>query len=334
MRYSNFLLSICIPTFNRASFLKRTIDSIIHQSLEFDQFCVEVVVSDNCSLDGTSELCKTYLQLYPDRFVYHRQLKPVQADINFCDCLSLASGCFIKLNNDTLIHDEGSLNYILNVLSMAYSSGTAHCKVTPFFSNGLISYTQPSSSGLSMTEFLHHSCGIVTYIGSFGLWRDDFSRIKNLFPELAWKNSLGHVDCLFRLFEMGHPVVIHNKTFATINKPVKHGGYDIGKVFIDEYLRLCRRALSIGLIDNNSFIRETRRSIFYSSVWFINQTLYPDLYSFQFDGFFQRIRAACAGHLILLCEFYFRLGFCFILKYSRLFVKKFLRVLLGRAIVS
>ncbi len=334
MQHSNFLLSICIPTFNRVSYLKRTIDSIIHQVFEFDRFCVEIVVSDNCSLDATAELCKSYLRLFPDRFVYQRQLKHVQVDINFRDCLSLASGCFIKLNNDTLIHEQGSLDYMLNVLAKAYSCGSMPNRVTPFFSNGLTPHIQSSSLGLSMTEFLDQSSGISTYIGAFGIWRDDFSRIKNLFPELAWKNSLGHVDCLFRLFEMGHPVVIYNKKIATIDKPKKHGGYDIGKVFIDEYLRLCRRALSTGLLGYNSFIRETRRSIFYASDWFINQTLYPELYSFQFDGFFQRVRAACVGRPILLYEFYFRLGFVFIIKYSRQSVKRFLRFLLGRTSIA
>lgn len=334
MQHSNFLLSICIPTFNRSSYLKRTIDSIIRQTSFCDQFFVEIVVSDNCSLDTTSELCKSYLQLYPGRFVYHKQLKPVQADINFCDCLNLASGCFIKLNNDTLIHEEGSLDYMLDVVANAYCLGAMHNKVTPFFSNGLIANTQFSSSRISMSEFLRQSCGISAYIGAFGIWRDDFSRINNSFPELAWKNSLGHVDCLFRLFEMGHSVVIHNKKVATIDKPVKHGGYDVGKVFIDEYLRLCRRALSTGMIDYKSFTREIRRSIFYASAWFINQSLYPDLYSFQFDGFFQRVRAACVGRPILLSEFYFRLGFDFILKYSRQFVKKFLRALSDRISIS
>jgi hypothetical protein len=269
------------------------------------------------------------MRLYPGKFVYHRQPTPVQADVNFSDVLSLASGSFIRLNNDTLIHDEDSLVYILNILAMALSSGAMRDRVTPFFSNGLIPNIQQSSTRLTMSQFLGHSRGISTYIGAFGIWRNDLSRIRASYPELAWKNSLGHVDCLFRLFEMGHSVVIHNKKYAIIDKPIRHGGYDIGKVFICEYLRLCRRALSKGFIDYKVFARETRRSISYSSAWFNNQALYPDLYGFEFDGFFSRVRAACAGRPVLLLEFYFSLGSDYILKCIRKYVITFLRFLLN-----
>ena len=172
-----------------------------------------------------------------------------------------------------------------------------------------------------MPEFLRMSCSISTYIGAFGIWRDDFYLITNLFPELAWKNSLGHVDCLFRLFELGHHVVIHNKKTSNIVKPVRHGGYDIGKVFIDEYLRLCRRSLAKGLIDQRALLREIRRSILYSCSWFNNQILYPDLYSFNFDDFFQKVRAACAGTPVLLIQFSIYQRSDYILKYIRKRIK-------------
>lgn len=42
------LLSICIPTYNRAEYLEKSLESIIRQS-EFHSDDVDVVISDNCS---------------------------------------------------------------------------------------------------------------------------------------------------------------------------------------------------------------------------------------------------------------------------------------------
>ena len=46
------LLSICIPTYNRSEQLRRALESLVGQE-GFSE--VEVVISDNCSTDGTEE---------------------------------------------------------------------------------------------------------------------------------------------------------------------------------------------------------------------------------------------------------------------------------------
>ena len=51
------LLSICIPTYNRAHYLKECLGSIVAQFDDRDvRDNVEVVVSDNASPDNTREL--------------------------------------------------------------------------------------------------------------------------------------------------------------------------------------------------------------------------------------------------------------------------------------
>ena len=49
---SNVILSICIPTFNNIESLKMCLDYVFQARREFDEM-VEVIVSDNCSEDGT-----------------------------------------------------------------------------------------------------------------------------------------------------------------------------------------------------------------------------------------------------------------------------------------
>jgi glycosyltransferase involved in cell wall biosynthesis len=58
------LLSICIPTFNRAYILEKTLHSIVSQKIFQDTNEIEVIVSDNCSSDNTFEIVNKYIKKY------------------------------------------------------------------------------------------------------------------------------------------------------------------------------------------------------------------------------------------------------------------------------
>ena len=64
------LLSLCIPTYNRSQYLKKSIDSIVCQK-EFLDGKVEIVISDNASDDDTREVVKPYLRRFANIF-YNR----------------------------------------------------------------------------------------------------------------------------------------------------------------------------------------------------------------------------------------------------------------------
>ena len=86
------LLSICIPTYNRAEYLAKSLDSLIVQP-EFSQ--IEVVISDNASTDNTEEVCKHYREKYPN-IVYYRNQENI-LDRNFPTVLMRGTGAYRKL---------------------------------------------------------------------------------------------------------------------------------------------------------------------------------------------------------------------------------------------
>ena len=57
------LLSICIPTFNRSSYLRNTLNSIVSQQ-EFLSEKVEIIISDNASTDETPDVVKEFTAKY------------------------------------------------------------------------------------------------------------------------------------------------------------------------------------------------------------------------------------------------------------------------------
>jgi len=50
------LVSIIIPTYNRANYLEKAIESVLKQTYEN----IEIIVSDNASTDNTMEVMQKY----------------------------------------------------------------------------------------------------------------------------------------------------------------------------------------------------------------------------------------------------------------------------------
>ncbi len=59
---SDPLVSVCMTTYNQAPYLAQAIEGVLAQRTSFD---VELVLSDDCSTDGTAELCAAYAAQYP-----------------------------------------------------------------------------------------------------------------------------------------------------------------------------------------------------------------------------------------------------------------------------
>ena len=55
--YNQPLVSICIPTYNDARFLRESLDSIVNQTYSNK----EIIVSDNVSTDETEKIVKEYV---------------------------------------------------------------------------------------------------------------------------------------------------------------------------------------------------------------------------------------------------------------------------------
>jgi len=89
------LVSIGIPTYNRASLLKRSIESALNQ----DHENVEVIVSDNASSDQTESICSIYSDM-DSRFKYIRHSINRGPTENFSEVLKNSSGQFFMWLGD------------------------------------------------------------------------------------------------------------------------------------------------------------------------------------------------------------------------------------------
>jgi glycosyltransferase involved in cell wall biosynthesis len=114
MKKNKPILTIAIPTFNRAYYLNETLKQL-HQELKFcKKYNVEILISDNASNDNT----KTVVAFYKNNInlKYIRNRKNIGGDKNFAQCFNKAKGHYVLLLGDDDIFIDGALLKILKIL--------------------------------------------------------------------------------------------------------------------------------------------------------------------------------------------------------------------------
>ena len=88
------LVSVCTITYNHEKFIEDTLDSFLMQETEFP---FEIVIDDDCSLDGTAGVIEKYIEKYPNIINANLRQKNVGAMTNFIDNMGRANGKYIAL---------------------------------------------------------------------------------------------------------------------------------------------------------------------------------------------------------------------------------------------
>lgn len=66
------LVSICSITYNHAPFIRQCLDGFLMQQTTFP---IEIIINDDCSTDGTTEIIREYAEKHPDKIfpVFHEK---------------------------------------------------------------------------------------------------------------------------------------------------------------------------------------------------------------------------------------------------------------------
>lgn len=93
------VISFCVPSYNRAEYTVRTVESILH----YRGSDIEVVVTDNCSSDDTVEQLKK-LQIIDSRLYVHVNEENIGAAANFVESLKYGRGkyLFVVFSRETI----------------------------------------------------------------------------------------------------------------------------------------------------------------------------------------------------------------------------------------
>jgi len=127
-----FILSICIPTYNRARFIGDTLDSLV-PCLKDD---IEVIIFDGASTDNTSEVVSRFTKKSKN-IIYIKAGKNGGVDKDYANCIDIARGKYCWLMSSDDIVPPNSIEKILDSLkcnSDIYLFNRAECnkKMIPF----------------------------------------------------------------------------------------------------------------------------------------------------------------------------------------------------------
>jgi glycosyltransferase involved in cell wall biosynthesis len=115
----SYLLSICIPTYNRASCLFECLTSIC-EAISGYESNVEIIISDNVSTDNTEEVIKYFARKH-EIIRCHRNQENIGGENNFRLVATLAEGKYIWVFGDDDRMEKNAIQVVLSAASNNYS---------------------------------------------------------------------------------------------------------------------------------------------------------------------------------------------------------------------
>ncbi|HZQ05082.1 MAG TPA: glycosyltransferase family 2 protein [Anaerolineae bacterium] len=111
--------SVCIPQYNRTSFLLYALARLQEQTYR----AFEVCISDDCSTDGRAQEILDYLNRSGMAFVYEAQAHNVRYDANLRSAIGLARGQYaLLMGNDDCLAAPDTLEQLQRAIGAEYST--------------------------------------------------------------------------------------------------------------------------------------------------------------------------------------------------------------------
>jgi abequosyltransferase len=215
------LLTIAIPTYNRARFLNQCLKCITDQVDTADDR-VEILVSDNCSPDDTREVVAKYIDSGA-KIRYIVNSENMGGDFNVAQCYKEAKGQYVVAFGDDDQLLAGSVDLILKTIQENRGCGVIH----------LNAFDQKHVEGASAVfespiDFLREISYFATFISANLINRDliDFSTL------LKYKDScLNHVNLILEAsLQAQKNIFIQQK--SVVGAGIENSqGYDVYQVF-------------------------------------------------------------------------------------------------------
>lgn len=143
------LVTIAIPTYNRANaFLKEALTCAINQTYTN----IEIIVSDNCSIDNTEELVNDFND---PRIKYIKQPTNIGANNNFNYCVNRARGEYLYMLLDDDVVDNDFVDVCVTAVTDHKNVGIIRTGTRILNADGKIIFERPNTAaGLSMKDLI------------------------------------------------------------------------------------------------------------------------------------------------------------------------------------
>ena len=222
------LLTIAIPTYNRAKVLNNCLKSIFCQIKGLEKY-IDVMVSDNNSEDTTSKIVKAYIN-DGYKIIYNKNKNNIGMDMNFRYCFNNARTKYIWILGDDDYILNGSLIDIIKILK-ENNFGLLFLETRKLGDDNLKIYENPSSLLLDLSYY-------ITFISSSIVRTDHISRVNFEKYRGSYLNYLQvYIDGIF----LNQINAKYNKLTMSISNDLETtGGYNVFTVFVKNYIKILK----------------------------------------------------------------------------------------------
>lgn len=233
------LLTIVIPTFNRARTLALLLEALNKQLKGFENQ-VDIIVGDNASTDETQSITHSFLTSCPTAIIL-RHAKNIGPDENFCRCLDRVQTKYFWIIGDDDLPKSSILKSILEFLTaqnpdLLYLNSEWMPVITNENDGKKLDHL--SAITLSRQEFSRQVNVWITFISGMIINRE---RLFFLQPDLNIRQFTGS-----SLVQLGWvlPLLMKGDRFLLIHQPCilatsgNSGGYKILEVFATNFLKI------------------------------------------------------------------------------------------------
>jgi glycosyltransferase involved in cell wall biosynthesis len=242
----DILLTIAIPTYNRAEYLDECLSSICRQATSNDPR-LEVLISNNNSNDSTDDVVAKYHSSLGATLTYLKNDTNIGPDGNFLQCFRKAKGkYFLILGDDDLLLD-GAGDIILRFLENG-NYGVVYLNSYGFIHD---SQREKPDRGLSgstiyddIAKFVRKISYFVTFTSVNIVNRTMVNQERDWQPFL--KSNLVQLGWVFdALFKATQNAFIADYCIAA--RLYNSGGYRLSKVFGENFDQICRMFMASGI---------------------------------------------------------------------------------------
>jgi len=265
----NILLTIAIPTFNRAEWLKLCLSQLVPQLNDINRE-VEISIYDNASPDHTEAIVRSFLgDGLPLR--YSRNTENIGSDRNIAQCFNEARGKYVLILGDDDLLIDGTLAWLISMLERKeygviclrpYGFDGDFRKEYP----GLVGPEQEYTNG---ADFLVAIGQLVSLISSCVINK---SILSNVDAKEFCGGNLVQVHLVIQAALLG-PISLYTKNYYVACKRNNSGGYDFIKVFVEELSKIFDRYKYLGLTTENIYAFETHMLLGYFPNCLLRQRL-------------------------------------------------------------
>ena len=255
------LLSISVPTWNRAKFLAISLESFLDQMKGINPEEVELFVSDNCSDDNTAEVVKSYIDKGLP-ITYSKNEENIGASRNFLRCMQRASGKYILLLGDDDVLNPGTLKFLLDILR-GKDYGLVHIHQFKDVQSDLVEYD-------NLDDFYKQVSYWFTFVSGSIFRKDIVSKVN---PEPYINSRLLQLPYFIMSATLSDRNLLVNKRLLTEGLDGRsNGGYNFYEVFVKNYLNIWKGFVDKGSVSEKCY-KAIKKDIYVNFITIFNYRL-------------------------------------------------------------